>query len=82
MSPLWMIVVAAAVLFSTSASGEAASQAVMLQASDGVSISGLVYTAEHPRAIVLLFHQAEFEQSRVRDHCAAPSRCGLYSSRD
>ena len=60
MSLRWMIGAAAAVLFSTSATGEAASQAVMLRARDGVSISGLAYTAEHPKAIVLLFHQAEF----------------------
>src|SRR5260221_14090741 len=59
MSLRWMIGAAAAVLFSTSAAGEAASQAVMLRARDGVSISGLAYTAEHPKAIVLLFHQAE-----------------------
>src|SRR5277367_2426280 len=31
---------------------------ITLQASDGVSISGLVYPAEHPKAVVLLFHQA------------------------
>lgn len=39
--------------------GEASSEAVTLQARDGVSISGLVYTADHPKAIVLLFHQTE-----------------------
>jgi alpha-beta hydrolase superfamily lysophospholipase len=59
MSPRWMISAAAAVLFSTSATAEAAGQAVTLRARDGVSISGLAYTADHPRAIVLLFHQAE-----------------------
>src|ERR1700675_4646997 len=59
MSLRWMIGAAAAVVFSTSATGEAASQAVMLRAGDGVSISGLAYTADHPKAIVLLFHQAE-----------------------
>ncbi len=59
MSLRWMIGVAAAVLFSTAATGEVASQAVMLRARDGVSISGLAYTADHPKAIVLLFHQAE-----------------------
>jgi len=31
---------------------------ITLQASDGVSISGLVYPAEQPKAVVLLFHQA------------------------
>ena len=55
----WMIGAAAAVVISASATAEAASQAVTLRARDGVSISGLAYTADHPRAIVLLFHQAE-----------------------
>jgi len=59
MSLRWMIGATAAVLFSTSATGEAASQVVTLRARDGVSISGLAYTADHPKAIVLLFHQAE-----------------------
>jgi len=59
MSLRWMIGPAAAVLISTSATAEAASQAVTLRARDGVSISGLAYTAEHPKAIVLLFHQAD-----------------------
>ncbi len=58
MLPRWMIGAAVAVLVSTSALGEAASQAVVLRARDGVSISALAYTADHPRAIVLLFHQA------------------------
>jgi alpha-beta hydrolase superfamily lysophospholipase len=58
MSLRWMIGATAAVLLSTSASGETASQAVMLRARDGVSISGLAYAADHPKAIVLLFHQA------------------------
>ena len=31
---------------------------ITLHASDGVSISGLVYPVEHPKAVVLLFHQA------------------------
>ena len=59
MSLRWMIGLAAAVIFSTAAVGVVASQVVMLRARDGVSISGLAYTAEHPKAIVLLFHQAE-----------------------
>jgi len=58
MSLRWMIGAAAAVLFSSAATAEAASRAVMLRARDGVSISGLAYLAEHPKAIVLLFHQA------------------------
>jgi alpha-beta hydrolase superfamily lysophospholipase len=59
MSLPWMIGVTAAVPFSTSATAESASQAVTLRARDGVSITGLAYTAEHPKAIVLLFHQAD-----------------------
>jgi len=50
---------AAAVLCCASAMAETAGQAVTLRARDGVSISGLTYTADHPKAIVLLFHQAE-----------------------
>ena len=38
---------------------EIAGQPLTLRARDGVSISGLAYTAEHPKAIILLFHQAE-----------------------
>lgn len=59
MSQRWMVGAAVAVLFATSATAEAASEAVTLRARDGVSISGLAYTAEHPKAIVLLFHQAD-----------------------
>jgi dienelactone hydrolase len=55
----WMIGAAAAVLFSTAAVAETAGQPIMLSARDGVSVSGLAYTAEHPKAIILLFHQAE-----------------------
>lgn len=59
MSLRWVIGATAAVLFSTSVMGEAAGQAVTLRARDGVSISGLAYTADHPKTIVLLFHQAD-----------------------
>jgi dienelactone hydrolase len=59
LSPRWTIGAAAAVLFSTAAVVETAGQPIMLSARDGVSISGLTYTAEHPKAIILLFHQAE-----------------------
>src|ERR1041384_148625 len=59
MSLRWVIGATAAALFFTSAAAEAASQAVMLKARDGVSISGLAYAADHPKAIVLLFHQAD-----------------------
>jgi|SRR5579871_4624805 len=55
----WVIGATAAVLLSTSVAVEAASQAVMLRARDGVSISGMAYTADHPKAIILLFHQAD-----------------------
>ena len=58
MSLRWMIGAAAAVLFSSVATAETAGQAVTLRARDGVSISGLAYAADHPKAIVLLFHQA------------------------
>lgn len=58
MSLRWMIGATAAVLISSSAAAEAASQAVNLRARDGVSISGMAYAADHPKAIVLLFHQA------------------------
>ena len=59
MSIRWMIGATAAVLFAASAAAEAAGEALTLRARDGVSISGLAYTADHPKAIVLLFHQAE-----------------------
>jgi alpha-beta hydrolase superfamily lysophospholipase len=54
-----MLGATAAVLFSTSVTAEAAGQAVNLRARDGVSISGMAYAADHPKAIVLLFHQAD-----------------------
>ena len=54
----WAIGAAAAILVAASAAADATGQAVTLRARDGVSISGLAYTAEHPKAIVLLFHQA------------------------
>src|SRR5215470_15128451 len=59
MSTRWMIGATAAVLLLTTAVADAASQAVTLRARDGVSVSGLAYAAEHPKAIVLLFHQAD-----------------------
>jgi alpha-beta hydrolase superfamily lysophospholipase len=43
---------------STASPGQTKPDLITLQASDGVSISGLVYPAEHPKAVVLLFHQA------------------------
>ncbi len=55
----WIISAATAVLVSASAPAYAASHAVTLRARDGVSVSGLAYMADHPKAIILLFHQAE-----------------------
>jgi alpha-beta hydrolase superfamily lysophospholipase len=43
---------------STASQCQAKPNPITLLASDGVSISGLVYPAEHPKAVVLLFHQA------------------------
>jgi dienelactone hydrolase len=38
---------------------KAAVQPVLLKASDGVTVHGLYYKAERPRALILLFHQAQ-----------------------
>lgn len=56
MSLKWLM--AAALAFSTSANAQAGPEPVKLEARDGVTISGLVYEAEHPKAIILAFHQA------------------------
>jgi len=58
MSLKWIVGAAAAFGLSTGAIAQTATTPVTLQARDGVSISGLVYPAAHPKAIVLLFHQA------------------------
>jgi alpha-beta hydrolase superfamily lysophospholipase len=59
MSLKWIVGVAAAFGLSTGALAQTAATPVTLQAGDGVSISGLVYPAAHPKAIILLFHQAD-----------------------
>src|SRR5579872_2159785 len=59
MSLRCIIGAAAAVLISIPAAADAAGQAVTLRARDGVSVSGVAYTATHPKAIILLFHQAD-----------------------
>lgn len=37
---------------------EADSSAIQLKAADGVTVYGRLYPAEHPKAVILLFHQA------------------------
>ncbi|MCW6512565.1 alpha/beta hydrolase [Lichenifustis flavocetrariae] len=51
---------AAAFMLATASHGaaQARPQPVTLQASDGVEVFGDVYAARHPRAFILLFHQA------------------------
>ena len=56
MSLKWLTSAILALWISTS--GEADAGPVKLHAQDGVLISGLVYEAAHPKAIILLFHQA------------------------
>jgi alpha-beta hydrolase superfamily lysophospholipase len=59
MSLKWTFGAAAAIALSTGAIAEITATPVTLQARDGLSISGLVYPAAHPKAIILLFHQAD-----------------------
>ncbi len=40
------------------ANAEAATQDLTLKADDGVTVYGKLYSADHPKAIILLFHQA------------------------
>jgi dienelactone hydrolase len=54
----WLAGAAIALAFSTAVNAQANPKPVTLQARDGVSISGLAYEAAHPKAIILLFHQA------------------------
>jgi alpha-beta hydrolase superfamily lysophospholipase len=54
-----MLGIAAAIGLASGAAAQTPGEPVTLQARDGVSISGLAYTAEHPKAVVLLFHQAQ-----------------------
>ncbi len=42
----------------TAASANVAPEALTLKAADGVSVFGALYRAEHPKAVLLLFHQA------------------------
>lgn len=55
----WILGAAVALGVSTAALAQTAGTPVTLHARDGVAISGLVYAAAHPKAVVLLFHQAE-----------------------
>src|SRR3974390_298825 len=55
----WLLSTTLAIVFWTSPSAQANSGSVELQAKDGVLISGLVYEAARPKAIILLFHQAD-----------------------
>jgi len=55
----WIVGAVATFALSTGAIAQTAAMPVMLKARDGVSISGLVYPATHPKAIILLFHQAD-----------------------
>ena len=73
MAVRWVMGIAAAILISGSAAADAAGEGVTLRARDGVSISAMAYTAEHPKAIVLLFHQAESskaEYATIAPHLA------------
>lgn len=45
-------------LFLTANAAAASTQDLTLKAEDGVTVYGKLYGAEHPKAIVLLFHQA------------------------
>jgi len=54
----WLIGVAVALALSTTASAQGKARPVMLHSRDHVSISALVYEAAHPKAVILLFHQA------------------------
>jgi dienelactone hydrolase len=58
MSLKWLMNATVALAFWLSASAQANSGPVKLQARDGVSISALVYEAAQPKAVILLFHQA------------------------
>ena len=55
----WLLSATLAIVFWMSSSAQANSGSVELQAKDGVLISGLVYEAARPKAIILLFHQAD-----------------------
>jgi alpha-beta hydrolase superfamily lysophospholipase len=55
----WIVAAAAAVGLSANAFAQTAGSPLTLRARDDVLISGLVYPAAHPKAIILLFHQAD-----------------------
>lgn len=63
MSLRWIVGAAVALGVSTGALAQTIGKPVTLQARDGVSISGLAYDAEHPKAVILLFHQAQSSKS-------------------
>jgi len=54
----WLMAAAAALAIPATASAQTSPNPVTLQARDGVSISGQVYEAKQPKAVILLFHQA------------------------
>jgi alpha-beta hydrolase superfamily lysophospholipase len=54
----WLIGVSVALALSTTASAQGKARPVTLRSHDRVSISALVYEAAHPKAVILLFHQA------------------------
>jgi dienelactone hydrolase len=54
----WLVGVAVALAFSTTANAQGKAEPVTLQARDHVSISALLYEAAQPKAVILLFHQA------------------------
>jgi hypothetical protein len=53
-----IISVLAAFLFVAALNPQTLPRSIHLRAKDGVAISGLVYEAKQPKAVVLLFHQA------------------------
>ena len=58
---MWLtriISVLAAFLFVAALNPQTLPRSIHLRAKDGVDISGLVYEAKQPKAVVLLFHQA------------------------
>lgn len=58
MSPKWIIAIAISMCSCITLRAQTGPQPIELRADDGVAISGFVYNADHPRAVVLLFHQA------------------------
>jgi len=54
----WLIGAAVALALSTPASAQGKARPVVLRSPDRVSVSALVYEAAHPKAVILLFHQA------------------------